>query len=153
MPLGKYHPSNYDSPASSAANSPGVGHVAPPFSQSHLQIPSNKRSAPRSIHERRGSDVKRKIQQYQKDMIAQAQMKSSGALVFKEPESPKLTPLGSPGPITPFALEEGDGYLTAGAKSTVSPMTVEAEKEKQLAMVRNMVKSEQQRSQSPRTTV
>lgn len=30
-----------------------------------------------------------------------------------KPTSPRLIPLGSPGPVTPLELE-GDGYLTAG---------------------------------------
>lgn len=38
----------------------------------------------------------------------------------KEPISPRLLPAGSPGPITPFELEDldgandGDGYIAAG---------------------------------------
>lgn len=155
MPLGKYHPSNYNSPASSSANTPGVTSVPPPFPSTHLKIPqqSNKRAAPpRSVHERRGSDVKRKIQQYQRDMIAQARLKSSDSipLALKEPNSPKLTPLGSPGPITPFELEESDGYLVAGTKASLASSSVDVQREQQLAMVQNMVKTEQQRAQSPR---
>lgn len=30
------------------------------------------------------------------------------------PERPKLEPLGSPGPVTPFELGESEGYLIAG---------------------------------------
>lgn len=154
MPLGKYHPSNYNSPASSSANTPGVSGVPPAFPSTHLKIPQmNKRSAPpRSVHEQRGSDVKRKIQQYQRDMIAQARLKSNDSipLALKEPNSPKLTPLGSPGPITPFELEESDGYLVAGAKTSTSSRGQEMEKEQQMAMVQNMIKTEQQRAQSPR---
>lgn len=33
------------------------------------------------------------------------------------PERPKLAPLGSPGPVTPFELEESAGYLVAGMGS------------------------------------
>lgn len=33
-----------------------------------------------------------------------------------KPVSPRLAPLGSPGPVTPLELEHQDGYLTAGAK-------------------------------------
>lgn len=155
MPLGKYHPSNYNSPANSTTSTPGVASVPPPFSSTHLKIPqqSNKRSGPsRSVHERRGSDVKRKIQQYQKDMIAQARLKSSDSipLALKEPNSPKLMPLGSPGPITPFELEESDGYLVAGARTSTTSSNINAQREQQLAMVQNMIRTEQQRAQSPR---
>jgi len=155
MPLGKYHPSNYNSPASSSANTPSVTSVPPPFPSTHLKIPqtNGKRPAPpRSIHERRGSDVKRKIQQYQRDMIAQARLKSSDSIpmAMKEPNSPKLTPLGSPGPITPFELEESDGYLTAGTKASTISTSVDEKTEQHLAMVQNMIKTEQQRASSPR---
>lgn len=34
-----------------------------------------------------------------------------------KPEGPKLAPLGSPGPVTPFELEESAGYLVAGLGS------------------------------------
>ena len=33
-----------------------------------------------------------------------------------KPVSPRLLPLGSPGPVTPMELEESAGYLGAGAK-------------------------------------
>jgi hypothetical protein len=32
-----------------------------------------------------------------------------------KPSSPRLDPLGSPGPVTPLTLEEADGYLAAGS--------------------------------------
>ncbi|KAH0297710.1 hypothetical protein KCU84_g16745, partial [Aureobasidium melanogenum] len=34
---------------------------------------------------------------------------------FEKPLSPRLAPLGSPGPVTPLELEGQDGYLLAGA--------------------------------------
>lgn len=34
-----------------------------------------------------------------------------------KPTSPRLLPLGSPGPVTPLELEGADGYLTAGVKT------------------------------------
>lgn len=67
-------------------------------------------------------------------MIAQARDAASsmrGARVLKEPNSPKLQPLGSPGPITPFELEEADGYIVAGS------VAVRKEKERQLEMMLN----------------
>ena len=52
-------------------------------------------------------------------MIEQARMASALSPSFsnieeRKPASPKLLPLGSPGPITPFELEESGGYLVAG---------------------------------------
>ncbi len=35
--------------------------------------------------------------------------------VLYKPLSPRLLPLGSPGPVTPLLLEEGAGYMVAGA--------------------------------------
>lgn len=35
-----------------------------------------------------------------------------------KPVSPRLLPLGSPGPVTPMELEESAGYLAAGAEGT-----------------------------------
>jgi hypothetical protein len=75
-------------------------------------------------HERKSSDVTRKIQQYQRDMIAQARLSAQNSMAGvpgwkKEPISPKLLPCGSPGPITPLELElDGeDGYMVAGYRS------------------------------------
>lgn len=34
-----------------------------------------------------------------------------------KPDSPRLAPLGSPGPVTPLELEGQDGYLFAGARA------------------------------------
>ena len=33
------------------------------------------------------------------------------------PASPRLVPVGSPGPVTPLELESDDGYLAAGSRS------------------------------------
>lgn len=35
----------------------------------------------------------------------------------EEPDSPRLVPLGSPGPVTPLELEGQEGYLVAGARA------------------------------------
>ncbi|OAL69224.1 hypothetical protein A7D00_6686 [Trichophyton violaceum] len=41
---------------------------------------------------------------------------SAQSSTFSKPSKPRLEPLGSPGPVTPLALEEeGEGYLSAGA--------------------------------------
>lgn len=69
--------------------------------------------------------MKRKLQQYQRDMIAQARSAASTSIaatmgsIRKEPNSPRLQPAGSPGPITPFELEEleNEGYIAAGYRA------------------------------------
>lgn len=57
-------------------------------------------------------------------MIAQARLATSLAsgrghgmqIQMPKPISPKLVPAGSPGPITPFELEEGGSYITAAPR-------------------------------------
>lgn len=149
LPMGKYYPSNYEK-----RNTTGNQHSRPPATarspyatQSDSQTPKHKLDSP---HSRMDSDVKRRLQQYQRDMIAQASQAASEVLggstklgsssltgstsipdgtVWKniqlggsmvhghKPLSPRLLPLGSPGPVTPIDLEGGlggDSYLTRG---------------------------------------
>ncbi|KAH8660687.1 hypothetical protein BGZ60DRAFT_354322, partial [Tricladium varicosporioides] len=72
IPMGKYYPSNYRSPVTSAPSTPDVRPTV--FPPTNLQIPTmtSSKSKKRQGHERDSSDVKRKLQQYQRDMIAQA---------------------------------------------------------------------------------
>jgi hypothetical protein len=83
-------------------------------------------------------------------MIAQARLASSSHIHGHsreasfgggrvKPDSPKLMPLGSPGPITPFELEESAGYLVAGARAG----TQGGEKEREL--VGRMIREEERR--------
>lgn len=83
--------------------------------------------------------MKRKLQQYQRDMIAQARLSSlpgtqEQAAGSAEPTSPKLQPLGSPGPITPLELEESSGYMAAGMR--------EADRERQREIAGKMMDPE-----------
>ncbi|KUJ08163.1 uncharacterized protein LY89DRAFT_677052 [Mollisia scopiformis] len=126
-PMGKYHPANYKSPANTQVSTPtSAPRLLPP---TNLSMPTtnkrNTRDRPAHGHERKNSDIKRKLQQYQKDMIAQARSAASSSIAGtmrgerKEPNSPKLQPAGSPGPITPFELEDLDneGYIDAGHRA------------------------------------
>ncbi|KAH7310959.1 hypothetical protein BKA65DRAFT_413522, partial [Rhexocercosporidium sp. MPI-PUGE-AT-0058] len=136
IPMGKYHPSNYKSPASTEVSTPTATPRAP-LPPTNLSIPasSSKRgSKERPGHERKSSDIKRKLQEYQRNMIAQARAAAptmKDGRIFKEPNSPRLQPLGSPGPITPFELEEADGYIVAGSAA------VRKENERQLEVMPN----------------
>ena len=40
-----------------------------------------------------------------------------GPAAGARPTSPRLIPLGSPGPVTPFELETEGGYLIAGVRA------------------------------------
>ncbi|TVY46936.1 hypothetical protein LCER1_G009256 [Lachnellula cervina] len=126
IPAGKYYPSNYNSPATTRVSTP-TSAVAP-LPPTNLILPSatahKTKRQKSSGHERNSSDVKRKLQQYQRDMIAQARHAKSRTggkgpgfhIQLPKPISPKLMPAGSPGPITPFELEECDEYLTSGTR-------------------------------------
>lgn len=53
------------------------------------------------------------LQLHQKEIIAQATRR--GGVPQRGPVSPRLCPLGSPGPVTPLTLEEREGYFSATA--------------------------------------
>lgn len=120
IPKGKYHPSNYQITPTSLSPPPSL-------SAANLTLPSassgKTKSSPTKQHQRKGSDVKRKLQQYQRDMIAQAKLASvaqpvSGGGLLGKPISPKLVPMKSPDELctamTPLELTENAGYLGAG---------------------------------------
>lgn len=148
MSLGKYYPTNYEAARSrqsqrtTQSRTPRTT-LQPPFSggpslsssKSDSKAPQlNKSDAPRS---RTDSDAKRRLQQYQRDMVAQATQAARSLAGAKnpaslaaahgvvvpnfppgstKPTSPRLQPLGSPGPVTPMELESqvDSGYLTQG---------------------------------------
>lgn len=64
--------------------------------------------------------AQQQLQIHQKDLIQQATRGSLPShLLF--PSSPRLIPMGSPGPVTPLTLEEAQGgYLFAGSPSNTS---------------------------------
>lgn len=119
MPLGKYHPSNYKNKVEVAA------------------APTNS-SQP--LHARQESDIRKKLQQYQRDMVEQAAIMGRLQFTGAKPENPRLVPLGSPGPVTPMELEESDGYLVAGMGGTPGEGS-------QQEMVGRMIRAEQERMQ------
>lgn len=148
MSLGKYYPTNYEAARSrqnsgqrssrtprTALRPPSVGGLASSSNKSGTQVSQlNQSDATRT---RTDSDAKRRLQQYQRDMVAQATQAARSLAGAKgpaglaaahgvvvpnfqidsnKPTSPRLQPLGSPGPVTPMELEaQGDGgYLTRG---------------------------------------
>lgn len=56
-----------------------------------------------------------------------------------KPVSPRLHPLGSPGPVTPFELGGDEGYLTGGSRSAPDDPTTAEE------LVDNMIRQETRR--------
>lgn len=133
--LGKYHPSHYKN----------VSEKLRPDNNSNDSENNAKH------HSRQSSDIRRKLQQYQRDMVEQAALAGRIAMPTAKPTSPRLAPLGSPGPVTPMALEESGGYLLAGLKgrSSLSPGADEPRDGREVMdaqeMVRRMIKAEEDR--------
>lgn len=107
MSQGKYHPSNYKSPNAPDASSTQT--------QSTIQNLLPSASA---------QDIRRKLQQYQRDMVEQAAMAARLHMPLALPRSPKLVPLGSPGPVTPWELDgENGGFPGFGKEGSGAAMS------------------------------
>jgi hypothetical protein len=74
---------------------------------------ANPPVSPRA-HQRMYSDAQKHLLMYQQQSVAS---RTNGRAEDK-PVSPRLAPLGSPGPVTPLELEQKEGYLLAGASQT-----------------------------------
>lgn len=101
--LPRFHPANFPSQNSGAANTPssGIGSPQPPLS-------------PR-IQSKHYSEAQRQLYLYQRDLVSTAKGRSYSN---HKPASPRLMPLGSPGPVTPLELEgQGGDYLLAAAST------------------------------------
>ena len=149
IPKGKYHPANYKGPANPIPTS------APSLPPTNLSLPpsvSGREKKSRPGHERHGSDVKRKLQEYQLGQMKRAQVLAqahggSGSGGSK-PISPRLLPLGSPGPITPFELEDSadSGYVVAGARAATNGLIGRGlEQERDRELVGRMIRAEEDR--------
>ncbi|XXH05792.1 hypothetical protein Hte_012230 [Hypoxylon texense] len=135
LPMGKYYPSNYvkrkeeKRSKQQTLRPPTSSPTSPIGSKSETQVPTT-RDIPTAGHSRNESEAKRRLQQYQRDMIAQATLALNGGnmnaatlsslrtigftSMSNNPSKPRLVPLGSPGPVTPMELEgDEDGYLGA----------------------------------------
>ncbi|KAL0253025.1 hypothetical protein SLS55_010475 [Diplodia seriata] len=102
--LPRFHPANFpSSSSSSAATTPNTNPNSP-------QPPPSPRS-----QQKQYSEAQRQLYVYQRELIANA---TRNMATGSKPASPRLNPLGSPGPVTPLELEgQGGDYLTAGAKA------------------------------------
>jgi len=129
LPMGKYYPSNYEQRKAEKHGrtpTPSSSATKHPRSPSATRLSSQDVTPGSSRHE---SEAKRRIQQYQRDMIAQATLAMSNgslspaamqslrsigfsSISTSNPSKPRLEPLGSPGPVTPMELGGSDGYLS-----------------------------------------
>ncbi|EDN10763.1 predicted protein [Histoplasma mississippiense (nom. inval.)] len=105
--LPRFHPAVYQSTSNTLANQPPS-----PLQQRPAQsyrIPSGSRDA---------------LRQY-RDLVAGVTLTPRGSSTTSssmKPSKPRLDPLGSPGPVTPLALEENEGgYFVAGASRSPPP--------------------------------
>ncbi|KAF2185685.1 hypothetical protein K469DRAFT_575350 [Zopfia rhizophila CBS 207.26] len=102
--LPRFHPANFPSQSSSTAATPATG----PNSPQPLMSP---RACTKQY-----ADAQKQMYLLQREFIANPSRSNRG--VTANPTSPRLVPMGSPGPVTPLELEGADGYLMAGANTT-----------------------------------
>jgi hypothetical protein len=105
--LPRYHPQKYQS-----------SNIAPPSTSQPSYRPSSPLGNTLQPY-RAPPDSQKTLRQHQRDLIAHARLSSNEAAIpgSAKPTSPRLDPLGSPGPVTPLMLEEEGGYLAAGVGS------------------------------------
>ncbi|KAI9813469.1 MAG: hypothetical protein M1827_004145 [Pycnora praestabilis] len=129
--LPRFHPANFQAASSSSTDTPTSD------SQPSLQ------SANQHGHQRHYSGAQRQLHMHQRELIANATRGRGAAMTGGvKPTSPKLLPLGSPGPVTPLMLEEEGGYLIAGAGSQGGNVLGEAGRRE---LVERMIHEEDQR--------
>lgn len=152
LPMGKYYPSNYERRKDDKKRNSRRPKTSAPVTsgsiRSEPQTPNLNQPSTAS-HTRNESEAKRRLQQYQRDMIAQATIalnrgnineaalgpiRSLGFTNIIKPSKPRLAPLGSPGPVTPMELEGSDyGYLevhgTARAQAEIGHATKSGEEQ------------------------
>ncbi|KAI1433685.1 hypothetical protein GGR50DRAFT_473406 [Xylaria sp. CBS 124048] len=150
LPVGRYYPTNYESrkdkkggngkdrrPSASATT---TATTEPPMFKSTVSdsqmLTVNQQSSTIAGHARNESEAKRRLQQYQRDMVAQATLalnrgtvnqttlnsiRSLGLANMAGPSKPRLVPLGSPGPVTPMDLENSDSEYIGPHETVESP--------------------------------
>ncbi|KAL8699792.1 MAG: hypothetical protein Q9224_001260 [Gallowayella concinna] len=146
--------------------------VRPPFTNKRsrqqpgtLAIPSlpafhpanyeSRTSAPRtsrptsSSHGHQLSDAQKKLQQHQHDLVVnytRNAVRNNGKSPVPQPSSPRLSPLGSSGPITPLMLEGQSDYFLAGSRKG-SKSASKAEERREI--VERMIGLEKERIRQP----
>ncbi|KAI9767802.1 MAG: hypothetical protein M1840_005483 [Geoglossum simile] len=105
--LPRFHPANYQSQNTGSGFTP-------------VAVPGG---TPRHY-----SDAQLQLHQYQRELIANATRGKTSSSCAR-PVSPRLLPLGSPGPVTPLVLEEEGGYLVAGASNQNSVLGESGQKD------------------------
>lgn len=142
LPVGKYYPSNYEKRGQNLKKQRNfVSETETSYSKPDVH----------GANYGGGADARQRLQQYQRDMVAQATMALGGSFKGnarnspglpiadlrisgaspRKPVSPQLVPMGSPGPVTPMDLESSSGYMEKGkgasqlSKENLAPPTNE----------------------------
>lgn len=105
--LPRFHPANYPSSHSSFASTPASGPSSPHGPMSPI------------LQQKVGGEAQTPLHAYQREYLPRPPSSSNN----QKPVSPKLQPLGSPGPVTPLELEAADGYISLAKASSRSVMT------------------------------
>ena len=108
--LPRFHPANFPSTHSSGVNTPGSGPTSP-------QAPPSPQ-----MQQKLYMDAQKQLLLYQQEALPRP---SSQGSLRQKPHSPRLVPLGSPGPVTPLELEEHDNYLAVGSTTASRPFNLQ----------------------------
>lgn len=125
LPMGKYYPSNWEkrhgqSPRHHRPSTAAYPTAAP--AKSEPQIPKYHVDHD-AAHHRPGSDVKRRLQQYQRDMVAQAAM-AANAVLANSASSSTAPASSSAGPSAPGGgLSLSTAQLAAAFLKTHKPLS------------------------------
>ncbi|KAI9858462.1 MAG: hypothetical protein M1824_004329 [Vezdaea acicularis] len=89
----------------------------PRFHPANFSNQATMAPAPAPAPQPQYSDVQLQLHLHQRELISSATRSSADTTSTgsANPVSPRLCPLGSPGPVTPIVLDERGGYLVAGA--------------------------------------
>ncbi|KAL9006809.1 MAG: hypothetical protein Q9188_000420 [Gyalolechia gomerana] len=126
--LPPFHPANYESRSSSPRNTSHLGSAT---------------------HNRQTSGAQRKIQQYQRDVVLSATrtaILNTTKSPLARPSSPRLNPLGSPGPVTPLMLGGQDDYFIVRSGSASRLAVKESERRD---MADRLIAAEKERLSHP----
>ncbi|KAL2793881.1 hypothetical protein BJX66DRAFT_219227 [Aspergillus keveii] len=103
--LPRFHPAVYQSSGTS---------------QALTGQPPSPRSSRQHAY-RPGTTSRDPISQYREFVEGVVLQKPPSRPLSPSPSAPRLNPLRSPGPVTPLALEEANGYLSAGVSNRSDP--------------------------------
>lgn len=156
--LPRFHPAVYQSQsmAATTSNQAPQQPTSSPLAQQQYHYNNNNNN--NNHHPQRPAQPSRMpsasrdaLRQY-RDLIAGVALTPRGTTgsISSKPSKPRLDPLGSPGPVTPLALEDEGGYLVAGEKGLPTNNDHHAARGSSSSMsadelVQNLIKRENER--------